>query len=115
MKKTRIYYNKPVYLGMRILDLSKTLTYKFRHDYVKQKANLLFTDTDSLASEIQTEDFYKDINPYVERQFDTSDIPSNHPLGIKSGMNRKLVGVMKDELAGKIMTEFVGLRAKLYS
>ena len=66
MKKTRIYYNKPVYLGMCILDLSKTLMYEFHCDYIKQKyrdkAKLLFTDTDSLAYEIQTEDFYKDIN-----------------------------------------------------
>jgi len=72
----------------------KTLMYEFHYDYIKQKygdkAKLLFTDTDSLAYEIQTEDFYKDINPDVERQFDTSDIPSNHPSGIKSGMNKKL-------------------------
>jgi len=87
MKKTRIYYNKPVYLGMCILYLSKTLMCEFHYDYIKQKyedkAKLLFTDTDSLAYEIQTEDFYKDINRDVERQFDTSDIPSNHPSGIK--------------------------------
>ena len=93
--------------------------YEFHYDYIKQKygdkAKLLFTDTDSLAYEIQTEDFYKDINPDVERQFDTNDIPSDHPSGIKSGMNKKVVGMMKDELGGNIMTEFVGLRAKLYS
>ena len=87
-KKTRIYYNKPVYLGMCILGLSKTLMYEFHYDYIKQKygdkAKLLFTDTDSLAYEIQTEDFYKDINPDVKRQFDTSDMPSDHPSGIKS-------------------------------
>ena len=104
---------------MRILDLSKSLMYEFHYDYIKQKygdmAKLLFTDTDSLAYEIQTEDFYKDINPDVEIQFDTSDLPSNHPSGIKSGINKKVVGMMKDELAGKTMTEFVGLRAKLYS
>jgi len=119
MKKTRIYYNKPVYLGMCVLDLSKTLMYEFHYDYIKQKygdkAKLLFTDTDSLAYEIQTEDFYKDINPDAKRQFDTSDMSSDHLSGIKSGMNKKVVGMMKDELGGKIMTEFVGLRAKLYS
>jgi len=86
MKMTKIVYNKPVYLGMCVLDLSKTLMYEFYYDYIKQKygdkANLLFTGTDYLAYEIQTENFYKDINPDVERQFDTSDIPSNHPSGI---------------------------------
>jgi len=93
--------------------------YEFHYDYIKQKygdkAILLYTDTDSLAYEIQTEDFYKDINLYVERQFDISDMPSDHLSGIKSGMNKKVVGMMKDELGGKIMTEFVGLRAKLYT
>ena len=69
----------------------------------------IFTDTDSLAYNIQTEDFYKDINPDVEKQFDTSDIPSNHPSSVKMGMNKKVVGMMKDELAGKIMTEFLSL------
>ena len=119
MKKTNIKFNKPVYLGMCILDLSKTLMYEFQYDYIKDKygdkAKLLFTDTDSLAYEIETESFYKDINPDVERWFDTSDIPSNHPSGIKSGVNKKVVGMMKDELGGKIMTEFVGLRPKMYS
>jgi len=96
MKKTRIYYNKPIHLGICILDLSKTLMHEFHCDYIEQKygdkAKLLLTDTDSLAYEIQTEDFYKDINSDVERQFYTSDIPSNHPLGIKTGMNKKSCG-----------------------
>jgi len=96
MKKTKIFYNKPVYLEMFILDLSKTLMYEMHYDYIKQKygdkAKLLFTDTDSLAYKIQTEDFYKDINPDVERWFDTSDMPSNHPSGIESGMNKKSCG-----------------------
>jgi len=92
--------------------------YNYFH-YIKpkygDKAKLLFTDTDSLAYEIETEDFYKDISPDVERWFDTSEIPSNHPSGIRSGINKKVVGMMKDELGGKIMLEFVGLRAKFYS
>ena len=93
MKKTKVYYNKPIYLGMCILDLSKTLMYDFHYNYIKKKygegANLLFTDTDSLEYEIDTEDFYKDINPDVERIFDTSNYPADHESGIKVGTNKK--------------------------
>ena len=78
MKKRQVYYNKPIYLGMCILDLSKTLMYDFHYNYIKKKygegASLLFIDTDSLAYEIDTVDFYKEINPDVERLFDTSNI-----------------------------------------
>jgi hypothetical protein len=119
MKKTKLVFNKPVYLGMCILDLSKTLMYDFHYNYIKKKygsrSKLLFTDTDSLAYEIETEDFYKDISKDVESTFDTSDMPKNHPSGIESGVNKKVIGMMKDECGGKIMHEFVGLRAKLYS
>ena len=66
MKRTKLVFNKPVYLGMCILDLSKTLMYDFHHNY-GDKAKLLFTDTDSLTYEIQTEDFYKDISADVEK------------------------------------------------
>ena len=118
MKKTKILYNKPVYLGMSILDLSKTLMYDFHYNYIKpkygEKAKLLFTDTDSLAYEIETEDFYKDIKDDVKKLFDTSNYPENHPI-IQSGLNKKVVGMFKDEAGGKIIEEFVGLRAKLYS
>ena len=119
MKKTCIVYDKPVYLGMCILDLSKTLMYDFHYNYIKkkygEKAKLLFTDTDSLAYEIQTEDFYKDISEEVEAKFDTSNFPKNHPSGIPVRVNKKVIGMFKDECGGKIMQEFVGLRAKLYS
>ena len=119
MKKTRLVFDKPVYLGMCILDLSKTLMYDFHYNYIKakygEKAKLLFTDTDSLAYEIETSDFYKDIGQDVERMFDTSNYPKDHPSGIKSGINKKVVGMFKDEAGGEIMKEFVGLRAKLYS
>ena len=114
MKKTNLVFNKPVYLGMCILDLSKTLMYDFHHNYIKpkygDKAKLLFTDTDSLMYEIQTEDFYKNISADVKRRFDT-----NHPSGIPSGFNKKVIGMFKDEAWGKVIDEFVGLRAKLYS
>ena len=119
MKKTNLYFDKPVYLGMCILDLTKTLMYDFYYNYIKQKygdkAKLLFTDTDSLMYEIQTEDFYKDISKDVKHRFDTSDYPPNHPSGMPSGFNKKVLGMFKDEAAGKIIDEFVGLRAKLYS
>ena len=119
MRKTKLLFNKPVYLGMCILDLSKTLMYEFHYNYIKQKygdkAKLLFTDTDSLMYAIQTEDFYKDISDDVKDWFDTSDYPSNHPSGIPSGFNKKVLGMFKDEVVGKVIDEFVGLRAKLYS
>lgn len=119
MKKTQIIYNKPVYLGMCILDLSKTLMYDFHYNYIKPKYNerakLLFTDTDSLAYEIKTEDFYKDISPDVKSMFDTSNYPKDHPSCIETGVNKKVVGMFKDEAGGKIIEEFVGLRAKLYA
>ena len=119
MKKTSLTMNKPVYLGMSILDLSKTVMYDFHYRYIKpkygSKAKLLFTDTDSLFYEIETEDFYKDISRDVKDRFDTSNYPENHPSGIPTGINKKVLGMFKDEAGGKPIKEFVGLRAKLYS
>jgi len=119
MKRTKLVYNKPIYLGMCILDLSKTLMYDFHYNYMKHKfgdkAKLMFTDTDSLAYEIQTDDFYKDINNDIEARFDTSEYPADHPSGIKTGINKKVLGMFKDEAAGKQIEEFVGLKAKSYS
>ena len=119
MKKTSLTMNKPVYLGMCILDLSKIIMFDFHYNYIKPKygnnAKLLFTDTDSLMYEIQTEDFYKDIAGDVKDRFDTSDYPENHPSGIPTGINKKVLGMMKDEAAGKNTKEFVGLRSKQYS
>ena len=119
MKKTSLTMNKPVYLGMCILDLSKTIMFDFHYNYIKpkygNKAKLLFTDTDSLMYEIQTKDFYNDISGDVRDRFDTSDYPENHPSGIPTGINKKVLGMFKDEAAGKNIKEFVGLRAKLYS
>ena len=119
MKKTSLTMNKPVYLGMSILDLSKIIMFDFHYKYIKpkygNKAKLLFTDTDSFLYEIQTEDFYKDIAGDVRDRFDTSDYPENHPSGIPTGINKKVLGMFKDEAAGKVIKEFVGLRAKLYS
>ena len=107
MKKAKLYFNKPLYSGMSILDLSKSLMYDFHYNYIKtkygDKPNLLFTDTDSLAYEIKTNDFYKDINPDIEKRFDASDYPSNHPSGIKTRLNSKVLGMFKDEVGGKLI------------
>ena len=119
MKKTEVKMNKPIYLGQAILDISKTLMYEFWYDYIKpkygDKARLCYMDTDSFIMHIKTEDFYKDIANDVERLFDTSnyDKKDNRPLPI--GKNKKVIGLFKDELGGKIMTEFCALRAKAYS
>ncbi|CAH3019785.1 unnamed protein product, partial [Porites evermanni] len=119
MKKTEIYFDKPVYVGQAILDLSKTLMFDFHYNYIrkkyKNKAELLFTDTDSLMYQIYTDDFYKDISHDIKNKFDTSDYPPNHPSGILTGVNKKVIGMFKDEVAGKQITCFVGLRPKLYS
>ena len=118
MGKVKVKMNKPVYLGQAILDLSKTIMYEFHYDYMKRKYNesdlkLLYMDTDSLVYDIKTEDFYKDIAEDVETRFDTSGYEPDRPLPI--GKNKKVIGLMKDELGGKIMKEFIGLRPKMYS
>ena len=119
MKRTKLLFEKPVYCGMSILDISKTLVFDFHYDYIKEKykekAKLLFTDTDSLCYEIETEDFFQDISNDVHEKFDTSNFPKNHPSNIPTGINKKVIGMMKDVAGGKIIEEFVGLRAKLYS
>ena len=119
MKKTEVYFNKPVYVGQAILDLSKTLMFDFHYNYIRKKyqdkAELLFTDTDSLIYLIYTKDFYQDICPDIKTKFDTSDYPPDHPSGILTGVNKKVIGMFKDEVAGKQITCFVGLRPKLYS
>ena len=117
MKKVEILMNKPVYLGLSILELSKILMYEFWYDYVKpkygEKVKLCYMDTDSFIVYIKTDDIYKDIAEDVETRFDTSNYELDRPL--PKGKNKKVIGLMKDELGGKIMTKFVGLRAKTYS
>ena len=118
MGKVKVKINKPVHLGQAILDLSKTVMYEFHYDYMKKKYNeesltLCYMDTDSLVYKIKTEDFYKDIAEDVETRFDTSGYVPDRPLPI--GKNIKVIGLMKDELGGKIMKEFISLRPKMYS
>ena len=118
MGKIKVVMNKPVYLGQVILDLSKMVLYKFHYGYMKHKYNsdklqLCYMDIDSLVYCIKTEDFYADIADHVKERCNTSGYCDNHPLPV--GLNKKVIGLMKDELGGAIMTEFVALRSKLYS
>ena len=111
--------NKPVYLGQAILDISKILMYEFWYNYIKpkyeDKARLCYMDTDSFVIYIKTEDFYEDIANDVERWFDTSNYDKNDERPLPIGKNKKVIGLFKDELGGKIMKEFVALRAKAYA
>ena len=115
MKKTKVKMNKPIYLGLSILEISKMLMYEFRYDYMKPTYNvkLCYMDTNSFIMNIKTNDFYKDISDDVDNRFDTSNYEVKRPLLI--GKNKKVIGLMKDELEGEIITEFVTLRPKTYS
>ena len=117
MNKTKVKMNKLIYLGLSILDISKILMYEFWYDYMKPKYNdnvkLCYMDTDSFIMNIKTNDFYKDIANDVEKRFDTSNYEVNRPL--PTGKKKKVIGLMKDELGGKIITEFVTVRPKTYS
>ena len=117
MKKVKVKMNKPIYLGLSILDISKITMYEFWYDYVKikyqDKARLCYMDTDSFVVNIKTKDFYKDISQDVNKRFDTSNYTFDRPL--PTGINKKVIGLMKDELGGDIITEFLALRPKAYS
>ena len=119
MRKTEVKMNKPIYLGQAILDISKTLMYEFWYDYIKpkyeEKARLCYMDTDSFVMYIKTEDFYKDIAGDVERWFDTSNYAEKDKRPLPIGKNKKVIGKFKDELGGKIMSEFCALKAKAYA
>ena len=117
MRKTKVIMNKPVYLGFSILDVSKTLLDEFWYDYMKPKCDnnvkLCYADTDSFIIHIKTEDLYEDIADDIKKRFGTLKYEVNRPL--LTGENKKVIGLMKDELGGKITTEFVALRPKAYS
>ena len=119
MRKVEVKVNKPIYLSQSILDISKTLMYEFWYDYIKpkygDKARLCYMDTDSFVIYIKTEDFYKDIASDVERWFDTSNYDEKDERPLPVCKNKKVIGLFKDELGGKIMIEFCALRAKAYA
>ena len=117
MNKMKVKMNKPMYLGLSILDISKILMYEFWYDYMKPKygnrVKLCYMDTDSFIMNIKTNDFYKDIANDIEKRFDTSNYEVDRSLPTKK--NKKVIGLMKDELGSKIIMEFVTLRPKTYS
>ena len=109
MKKTKVKMNKPIYLGLSILEISKILMYEFWYDYMKPKygdnVKLCYMDADSFIMHIKTENLYKDIANDAEKRFDISKYEVDRPL--PAGKNKKVIGLMKDELGGKIIKEFV--------
>ena len=109
--------NKPVYLGLSTLKLSKILMYQFWYDYLKPKygenGNLCYVDAESFIVHVTTDDAYKDIAVDLETRSDTSNFEIDRPL-IK-GTNKKAVGLMKNKLGKKVMIKIVGLRVKTYS
>ena len=110
-------FNEPIYIGMRILDISKNCMYDFYYNIMKEryreKIKLLYMDTDSLIMEIKTDDFYADVKSMIH-EFDTSDYPKDNPYGLPL-VNKKVLGKFKDEVNGKVIEEFIGLRSKLYA
>jgi len=116
LKQETLKLNKPIYIGFSVLELSKLAMFEFHYRHMKPKygdnLKLCFTDTDSLLYEITTDDVYKDMQE-DSHLYDTSDYPTTHSL--HSNKNKKIPGLMKDEMNGAIIEEFVGLRAKMYS
>ena len=119
MKKTRVKMTNPLYLGMLILDISKILMYEFWYDYINpkygDKAKLCYTDADSFITHIKTEDLSEDISNDVEKWFDTSNYDKNDKRPLLIDKNKKIPGLFKDELGGKIIIEVVAIRPKTYA
>ena len=111
--------DNPIYLGMTVLDITKKIMCEFWYDYTKpkfqDKPKLCYTDTGSFIIYIKTEDFYEDIADDVEKWFDTSNYDESHKRALPIGKNKKVIDHFKDELGGKIMKEFVGIRANTWA
>ncbi|XP_037806202.1 uncharacterized protein LOC119600179 [Lucilia sericata] len=118
MRRAKTVYNKPIYIGFSVLELSKWKMYNFHYDYMKPKyldnINLNYMDTDSFIYDIRTNDLYDDIRNDITTHFDTSAYPKDNIYNIPL-VNKKVLGMMKDECNGKVIKEFIGLRAKMYS
>lgn len=116
-RKTSITLNKPIYVGMSILETSKLCLYGFWYDVLKprygDRISLLYEDTDSQIFAVKTEDFYQDMKEFIN-ELDTSDYPEDNEYNIPR-VNKKVLGKFKDELNGTILEEAIGLRAKCYA
>ena len=119
MKKREVYMNKPIYLGQAILDISKMLMYVFWYDYLKpmyaNNIKLCYMDTDSFIFSVKTDDIYRDISNDIDKWFDTSSCGKDIDRPLEKDKNKKVIGKFKDELSGKIMSEFCALRPKTYA
>jgi len=117
MRKLEVKFDKPIYVGMCILDISKTCLYEFHHEYMlllyHEKCKIMYTYTDSLIYHIECDDVY-DIMKHDIAKFDMSDYPIDNAYSIPL-VNKKVSGLMKDKNNGAIMTEFIRLRAKMYT
>ncbi|XP_011859942.1 PREDICTED: uncharacterized protein LOC105557336 [Vollenhovia emeryi] len=117
LRKLEVKLVKPIYVGMAILEISKTRLYDFHYDYMvplyRGVCKVMYTDTDSLIYFVECDDIYEDMKRSIER-FDTSDYAENNAYGMPRA-NKSVPGLMKDENRGAIMIEFVGLRAKMYA
>ena len=116
LQKLEVVMDKTIYIGLCVLDISKTVLYEFHYDFALKKfgsdCKLLYTDTDSLIYEIKGQDVYQIMKDNIER-FDTSDYHPDNMYELPL-VNKKIPGLMKDECNGKIVTEFIGLRSKMY-
>ncbi|XP_014478545.1 PREDICTED: uncharacterized protein LOC106746453 [Dinoponera quadriceps] len=117
LRKLEVKFNKPIYVGMCILDISKVCLYKFHHEYMspsyREKCKIMYIDTDSLIYHIECEDIYEHMKRDIHK-FNTSDYLADNAYDIPL-VNKKVPSLIKDKNNGAIMTEFVGLRAKMYA
>ena len=115
-EKAVVELNKPIYMGLSILDYSKVHMYSFYYDVLKPKyqddIKLVYTDTDSFVIQVMTDDLFRDFKDLSD-YMDFSDYPKSHPNYDAS--NKKVLGKFKDELSSKIMTHFIGLKPKSYA
>ncbi|XP_018368243.1 PREDICTED: uncharacterized protein LOC108764474 [Trachymyrmex cornetzi] len=117
LRKLEVKMNKPIYVGMCILEIAKLRLYEFHYEYIiplyRDTCKILYMDTDSLIYLLECENVYEDINHDIAR-FDTSDYPERNVYDIPR-VNNKIPDLMKDENCSAIMTEFIELRAKMYA
>lgn len=117
MRKSKILMDKPIHIGLAVLDLSKDRMYEFFYEHLKRiynnKLRLMYTDTDSFIFEVECENFYSDMMQHIEK-YDTSDIPIDNPYGVTQA-NKKKPGIYSDDMKGELILKFVGLKSKMYS